>query len=469
MGYKRIPVTIVKHPDFKEREKQLITINDACSPTGVKDAGRKYLPNPGDANNQTDIEKYNNYHNRAMYYGFSGQTVRAMAGLAFMKGVTVADVSTGLEYINTDIDGDRLGISQSMKASFTSTYRDGRAGLLVDFPPTDGTMTRAQQEAAGAKSIIRRYDALQIANWHTTKVGANDVLSLVSLFEVCDELMEDGITIQRVGVERRLILEDVVYRVEIYHDGAFVESYEPRINGQTLAYIPFFFIGAENNDSRFDDSPMYPICELNIGHYRNSADYEDSVFMLRPQPWASGLTQTWYDENLQGFRFGSGSLFPLPEGGSFGIEQPSPNDQAYEAMQYKQKSMVALGAKHLTGELSYNTATEAMIGEAGSNSVVQTVMDNVEQAYNDALMVVAEFMGESIAPVVVINTDLSNVVSDANTAQLMVTAWMGGLIGKEDARAYFRKTGLVDRTDEEIDEDIALNLIGGDNTDNTNP
>ena len=191
MGYKRIPVTIVKHPDFKEREKQLITINDACSPTGVKDAGRKYLPNPGDANNQTDIEKYNNYHNRAMYYGFSGQTVRAMAGLAFMKGVTVADVSTGLEYINTDIDGDRLGISQSMKASFTSTYRDGRAGLLVDFPPTDGAMTRAQQEAVGAKSIIRRYDALQIANWHTTKVGANDVLSLVSLFEVCDDLMED--------------------------------------------------------------------------------------------------------------------------------------------------------------------------------------------------------------------------------------------------------------------------------------
>jgi hypothetical protein len=46
---------------------------------------------------------------------------------------------------------------------------------------------------------------------------------------------------------------------------------------------------------------------------------------------------------------------------------------------------------------------------------------------------------------------------------------MGGLIGKEDARSYFRKTGLVDRTDEEIDEDIALNLIGGDNTDNTNP
>ena len=111
---------------------------------------------------------------------------------------------------------------------------------------------------------------------------------------------------------------------------------------------------------------------------------------------------------------------------------------------------------------------EAMIGEAGSNSVVQTVIDNVEQAYNDALAVLAEFMSESTAPVVVVNTDLANIVSDSNTANLMVSAWMGGLIGKEDARSYFRKTGLVDRTDEEIDEDIALNLIGNDNTDNTN-
>ncbi len=468
MGYKRVPVTIVKHPDYKERENQLITINDACSPTGVKDAGRKYLPDPGDINDAIDVQKYTNYLNRAVYYGFSGQTVRSMAGLAFMKGITVDDVSPLLEYINSDIDGQGVGLEQSMKSSFTGVYKDGRAGLLADFPPVDGSLTRQQQRDLGANAIIRRYEALQIANWHTTRQGAHEVLSLVSLFEINDELLDDGITIQRVGIERRLILDGGVYRVEIYHDGAFVEMYEPKINGRTLNYIPFFFIGAENNDSRFDDSPIYPICELNIGHYRNSADYEDSVFMLRPQPWASGLNDSWYENHLQGFRFGSGSLFPLPEGGSFGIEQPSPNDQSFEAMQYKQKVMVALGAKHLTGELSYNTATEAMIGEAGSNSVVQTIMDNVEQAYNDALVVLAEFMGVTQAPVVVINTDLSNIVSDAQTAQLMVSAWMNNLIGKEDARSYLRKTGLIERSDDEIDEDIALSLITGDNTTDTN-
>lgn len=459
-----VPATIVKHPDYKDRKEQLKTIRDACSATGVKDAGGLYLPDPGDPNNPIDAQKYQNYLNRAVYYGFSGQTVRGMSGLAFMKGITEEDLTPPTDYIMDDLDGDGVGLEQSMKASFSGTYRDGRAGLLVDFPPVEGTLTRRQQQEQAVRAVIKRYSALEIVNWHTTKVGAREMLSLVSLFEISDEIMEDGITIQRVGVERRLILDEGIYRVEIYHDGAMVEEYQPLIDGRPLGYIPFFFIGAENNDARFDDSPMYPICELNVGHYRNSADYEDSVFMLRPQPWASGITDQWYEDHLTGFRFGSGSLFPLPEGGSFGIEQPSPNDQSFEAMQYKQKSMVALGAKHLTGELSYNTATEAMFGEAGSNSVIQTVMDNVERAYNDALVVLADFMGASVAPVVVINADLSNIVADPQLAQVIVNAWINGLVGKEDARTYLRKTGLVERTSEEMDDDLAMQIAGVDNS-----
>lgn len=456
---KSIPVTIIKHPDYKDRVKQLQLITDACSATGVKDAGNKYLPTVGDMTELDEVERYNNYLHRATYYGFSGQTLRGMSGLAFMKGVT-SDESESLSYIQDDIDGDSVGLEQSMKATFSETYKTGRAGLLTDFPPVESGLTKAQQEAMAARAIIRRYEAVDVCNWHSERVGAVDMLTLVSLYEQTDILADDGITIQRVGIERRLLLDDGLYRVELYQDGNLIEEYQPLINGKPLAYIPFYFVGAENNDSRFDDSPMFPICDLNVSHYRNSADYEDSVFMLRPQPWASGITQAWYDDMLKGFRFGSGSLFPLPEGGSFGIEQPSPNDQAYEAMQYKQKAMVALGAKHLTGEISYNTATEAMLGEAGSNSIVQTVMDNVERAYNDALAVLAEFMGLSEQPKVLINADLSNIVADPQLAQVIVAAWVDGLVGKEDARTYLRKTGLVERTDEEIDEDIAMQLTG---------
>ncbi len=42
--------------------------------------------------------------------------------------------------------------------------------------------------------------------------------------------------------------------------------------------IPFTFVGAQNNDPTIDDSPLAALVEINHGHYRNSADYEDSVW-----------------------------------------------------------------------------------------------------------------------------------------------------------------------------------------------
>ena len=58
---------------------------------------------------------------------------------------------------------------------------------------------------------------------------------------------------------------------------------------------------------------------LNLAHYRNSADYEDSVFFNgQPQPWMAGLTEEWRDWlKKEGIVIGSRVILPLPENGSF--------------------------------------------------------------------------------------------------------------------------------------------------------
>ena len=69
-----------------------------------------------------------------------------------------------------------------------------------------------------------------------------------------------------------------------------------RSSGKVFDRIPFEFIGAENNDSTVDDAPLWPLAYLNLHHFRNSADYEDSVFLIgQAQPWMSGLTTEWRD------------------------------------------------------------------------------------------------------------------------------------------------------------------------------
>ncbi|MBL1368232.1 DUF4055 domain-containing protein, partial [Acinetobacter baumannii] len=106
--------------------------------------------------------------------------------------------------------------------------------------------------------------------------------------------------------------------------------------------IPFMFVGSHNNDPEIDNPPMYDLAELNIAHYRNSADYEEAVYMMgQPTYWFSGLTKEWIKEVLGGkIQLGSVGGVLLPANSSAGLLQPTPNTMAKEAMDQKENQMV---------------------------------------------------------------------------------------------------------------------------------
>ncbi len=92
-------------------------------------------------------------------------------------------------------------------------------------------------------------------------------------------------------------------------------------NGTNWDRIPFSPIGSENNDPMPDKPPMEDLAHLNIGHYRNSADYEEACFIAgQPTPWASGLTEDWVKDVMKGTMYlGSRGIIPLPVNGACGL------------------------------------------------------------------------------------------------------------------------------------------------------
>lgn len=100
-----------------------------------------------------------------------------------------------------------------------------------------------------------------------------------------------------------------------------------------LKEIPFTFVGAQNNDPSIDESPLYDIAMINLGHYWNSAEYEDSVFWCgQAQPWISGLDEQWRDGMEKNAVYvGSRAPMMLSAGGSFGYAQPLLNRLVKEA------------------------------------------------------------------------------------------------------------------------------------------
>jgi hypothetical protein len=184
--------------------------------------------------------------------------------------------------------------------------------------------SRRDMMSGGAQATITHYDAESIINWRTMKVGSKHVLSLVVLQEVHEE--PDGYGLTCETQYRELALQDGVYTVRIHRETdagwVVVEEYTPRnASGAAWTEIPFVFIGAVNNDPAIGPIPMYDLAVLNLAHWRNSADYEESAYLVgQPQPWMSGLDETWRDHmEKSGIYLGSRAPWLLPTSGAAGL------------------------------------------------------------------------------------------------------------------------------------------------------
>jgi hypothetical protein len=332
----------------------------------------------------------------------------------------------------------------------------------VDYPPVSGGVSRRDNLQGGVQATITRYDARSIINWRTTKVGGKHVLSLVVLAEAHEE--PDGYGLTAETQYRELALVEGVYTVRIWRenekDWAVVEEYIPRnSSGRAWTEIPFSFIGAVNNDPAIGPIPMYDIAVLNLAHWRNSADYEESVYLVgQPQPWLSGLDETWRDHmEQQGIYLGSRAPWLLPVSGQAGLMQALPNTLAKSAMDQKEQQMAALGARLLQAGGAVQTAYETASDDATAHSVLSIICDNVSAAYTKALIWAGEMMGATGKTSLSIPTDFVVDTLDAQELTALLAAVQAGKLPESDFWAKLREVGFIDpeKTDDEIREELA--------------
>lgn len=428
----------------------------------VKAAKTKYLPKPNASDtSQQNTDRYTSYVERAVFYNVTKRTLAGLTGLVFSISPE-ARIPEALDPLVADVDGSGVSLEQSAKKSLKRNIAKGRGGLLTDFPNTGGrAVTRAELRDGRVRPTILNYDPEDIINWRVKARGAEQVLSLVVLRETYDAREEDFFATDVRPQYRVLFLDDAdVYRVEIYRpdstEGSLeipVEEFTPtQADGSTFDYIPFTFYGAENNDADIDEPPLYDIATINIGHYRNSADYEESSYQVgNPTPWMSGLTESWVKNVLKGQVFlGTRAVLPLPENGKAGLLQAQPNSMPFEAMKHKEQQMVALGAKLIDPKTIEITATEANYDNHSENSVLASSATNVAEAYAFALKQAALFVGADPDEVFyTLNTDFKTSSMTSEDRRQLVNEWMNGAISYEEVRASLRKTGVAILDDEE--------------------
>lgn len=428
----------------------------------VKSKGTAYLPMPNDgSDDKTKAVRYASYKQRAVFYNVTKRTIDGFVGQIFSRDPAVR-VPSQLDIVGTDADGAGVNLIQLSTAAARTVIGFGRAGVLTDYPPTEGPLTKAQVESGEIRPVMTLYTPEVIINWRTKVRGAREILSLVVLEETYDASTTPFENIERKQW-RVLSLKDDKYTVEIYREefaaaGRPQQSFTPTdSSGNPFNEIPFVFIGAENNDSLIDAPPMYDIASLNLAHYRNSADYEESVFITgQPTPVFTGLTQDWVTNVLKDkIYLGARAAVSLPTGADAKLLQADPNSLPKEAMEHKEKQMVALGAKVVEKRAVVRTASEANIDSTNESSVLATIAKNVSAAFTQSLKWAARFSGADDKEITfALNTDFDIAAMSPEARRQLLEEWHAGAISWKEYRTNLHKSGIASQKDEDARKDI---------------
>ena len=445
-------------------------------------AGTAYLPAPNASDTSSENKaRYDAYKERASFVNFTAHTKEGMLGMVFRKPSSI-ELPPESDYLLENASGGGLSADQMIKDTSSDVLMLGRYGLLTDYPDAPQGLTEAEVTNLNLRANILPYPAESIINWRTETIGGIKKLSMVVLLEPTEKIADDGFSTELVTHYRVLLLKEIdgklVYVQNIYNEseelivwptGETGEDQQPIYTGDTIprksdgsnwGEIPFVFIGSVNNDETTDKAPLYDIAEINIAHYRNSADYEESSFLVgQPTPAVAGLSQTWVDKNMSnGIQLGSRGAILLPEGGSASLLQAAENQMPLKGMEIKETQLVKVGARIIQDNSGMETAEAAKIRFSGQNSKLGSLIINVEAGFKKAFTWAGEFMGSTKEPEVSINKELYDATLDPQMVIASIQLMDRGVWAKSDVQDLTRNAGLLrhDRTNDEIDDEAEI-------------
>ena len=429
------------HPDYTkalERYKLIRAI--------ISNDAQCYIRRP-DVQDELRNERY---REDAILTNFTALTCEAFVGLVFSKKLTLS-LPPELSYLMDDTTGSGINIWQFAQSSVSELLQVGRNGLLVDY------------DNDAQKAFIKPYRAEAIINWKTGSVNGYVQPWLIVLEEQIIVDDEDIFSQDTALQYRVLILEDGVYKQYVYNsNGDEISGYIPLdYNGRSFDYIPFVFIGSVNNDADVDKEPLYDMAVLNLGHYRNSADYEESIW-INGQPYlvinvGEANAEEFAAANPNGVQYGSRKGLVLASGGSANLLQANPNQLVAQAMNEKLIQASKTGARLIEESGGRETAEAARIRYASQHSVLYTLTSNASWGIEDAIKIVARYMGvnEDIVKFK-LNDQFYDESADGNVMN-SYTAWFDrGIISADDMREYGKKVGLLnsENTDDVISTEL---------------
>lgn len=457
-------------PELAAQAPAIKLISDVLAGPGrVKAEKETYLPRPDPTDKSEDNNaRYDAYLARALLLGATGQTLEALVGQVFAKD-PVVELPPQMEGLLDDADGRGLSLDGLAKEALRAVLSRARCGILVDHPaaPAEAPRSKADTERLGLRPVLSVWPSESVVNWREGAAGLEMVVLKESVlasddgFESVYEIGYRRLLLAPVGTEGRVVVVET-WRKDKSGWRLESETIPKDASGRPFAEIPFAFAGWRDNSADPDPLPLEALARLEIGHYRNSADYEEACFIAgQPTPVFAGVTEDWVVRVMKNrVKLGSRQGIAVPPGATASLLQAAPNSMPKEAMELKEAQMAKIGAKLVEPSQVSKTATEASLQASAESSVLGSAASNVSKAVENALRFAALYYGvdlgegESELLAYELNTDFSLAKLSAQDRQQLLLEWQGGGITFEEYRWNLKKGGVAYLDDEEAKDGL---------------
>ena len=317
-------MNIIKMQELSRWDKQLKLVRTATlGSMFVKALGKEALPDPsnltaGDFETAEDRIKhehlYQQYLNRAEFDGFTGQTLRIMAGkMAFDKATF--EVPQQLEYLKMSADGDGLTLSGLVENCFQNVAQVKWHIVLCHWVGSDklpDNPSLGDVKRAKMRCVFKEYSRESVYWYDYKEINGVNQLSLLVLRQESTYTKKTSSGISEEKQEEFLILgindagnyyqELIVRREGIKMESESIGEYEVKANGKPLNFIPVFIVSDEElTTGKLPEETGFlgPISDLEYHRYNVSAKRKSALNKFDPTIFIENMSMAAWENTKE--------------------------------------------------------------------------------------------------------------------------------------------------------------------------
>ena len=432
------------HPEYAAYQSKWTRCRDTFEGSdAVKERGVSYLP----ALTEQTAAEYDAYKTRAVFYSITSKTLESLVGIALQKEPVLVFPDRLQPYFK---DNGGVEFFELLSKSFSEVMLMGRFGVLID-----------RAEGEGGLAVPVPYVCESILNWEIDSTGR---FTFVVLHEsILETTATDRFVKTYKNQYRVLELVDGFYQQTVYDDKlAITKTFNPTNSGVKMGFIPFYICTPAGINSAMAKPPLLDIADINLSHYRSSADLEHGRhFTGLPTPVAIGVDAS------STLKVGSMTAWIIPNasGDAKYLEFTGEGLKSLEkALSEKQSQLASLSARLIDSSTRGSESPDTIKMRYASENANLVAISRAVEAFLNTVYNTIVFMESITGKVeIVLNKDFLDKTLTSKEVKEFIESYFEGGISKETLIFNLRKGGVLspNRSDEDEMASIKSNINQG--------